>query len=582
MNSTKHPASRALPARRANSPALLQTAASSSRGSILRSLSLGAFAWGLASTLTGVASAQINVACVGDSITAGVGASSGNSYPTQLGKLLGSGYKVSNFGHSGATLMSNGNLPYINQTEYTNSSNSSPAIVVIMLGTNDAKDSNWANHSTFTSDYDALIAHYRGLPTHPIVCVMTPPTMYSTGFGGSSTTTLNNTIVPLEEQIANDNVAPIIDVHTATANHSEWFAADSSHVHPNDAGAAAIAQTVYMEIAYLTASTSLFEGENLTVAAQTAGVTVRSVADAAFSNGNGLFFDATAASQFITLDVPNLAAATYDVGLGVKAWNNKGTFQLAISRLDNQGSPANVGSPVDTYTANSIYPDIELGSWAPGTTSDKAVRFMITGKNASSTGYGIAVDYLRFIKQPTGGSLTASVAAGSTSPYNLTTLGTSDWAHWNSSYIHKSSGGGKISNVTQIGGGTYGVGTSTARNVSWSDGTPTGSGSSDNSYIWCDNTQDAGWTFTVPADTTSRTLNVLFSGTVGASVTLSAHLSDRSAPDVANTETISTTTLSVGTFTYHAASAGQTLTVTFIKVADHNSPSADLDAAWLQ
>ncbi len=526
--------------------------------------------------------AQINVACVGDSITAGGGATSGNGYPAQLGKLLGSGYKVTNFGHSGATLMSTGDLPYINQAEYTKSSNSSPDIVVIMLGTNDAKDANWANHSTFTSDYDALIDHYRSLPTHPIVCVMTPPTIYSSGFGGNSAPTLNNTIVPLEAQIAGDNVAPVIDVHSATANHPEWFAADASHVHPNDAGAAAIAQTVYMELTYLTASASLFEAEDLTVAAQTSGIAVRNVADAGFSNGAGIFFDATAASQFITFAVPNVAAATYNLSLGMKSWNNKGILQLAISRLDSQGNATNVGSAIDTYSANALFPEIEFGPWTPGTTSDKAFRLLISGKNASSAGYGLAVDYIRLIKQPTGGSLTASVAAGSTSPYNLTTLGTRDWAHWNANYIHKASGGGQISNVTRVGGGNYGVATQSVRNVSWSDGTPAASGSSDNSYIWCNNTQDAGWTFTVPADTTSRTLKVLFSGTVGGSITLSAHLSDRSAPDVANTETISTTNLSVGTFTYSAATAGQVLTVTFMKVADHNTTSADLDAAWLQ
>ncbi len=114
------------------------------------------------------------------------------------------------------------------------------------------------------------------------------------------------------------------------------------------------------------------------------------------------------------------------------------------------------------------------------------------------------------------------------------------------------------------------------------DGTPVGGGTNDQAYIWCNNTQDAGWTFTVPADTTSRTLNVLFGGATGASVTISAHLSDRSAPDVQSTQTITNGTLSLGIFTYNAAGAGQTLKITLIKVADNAGPSVDLDAAWLQ
>ena len=180
-----------------------------------------------------------------------------------------------------------------------------------------------------------------------------------------------------------------------------------------------------------------------------------------------------------------------------------------------------------------------------------------------------------------GGLLTGSVVAGSTSTYNLTSLGTTDWAHWNGTYIHKSSGGGQISNVTQIGAGNYGTFSDTNRNISWSDGTPTGSGTNDHAYIWCNNKQNAGWTFTAPADTTTRTLNVLFGGATGAVVNITATLSDGSATPYSNTQTITSAVLSLGTFTYHAASAGKTLQISLTKVQDANSPSADLDAAWL-
>ncbi len=180
-----------------------------------------------------------------------------------------------------------------------------------------------------------------------------------------------------------------------------------------------------------------------------------------------------------------------------------------------------------------------------------------------------------------GGALSGAVAAGSTSNYNLTSLGTTDWAHWNGTYIHKASGGGKISNITQVGGGNYGTYNSTSRNISWSDGTPTGSATDDQNYVWCNNVANAGWTFTVPADTTARTLNVLFGGASGAVVKISAHLSDSSAPDYSFTQTISTATLSLGTFTYHAGAASQTMTITLLKVSDSGAASVDLDSAWL-
>ena len=141
------------------------------------------------------------------------------------------------------------------------------------------------------------------------------------------------------------------------------------------------------------------EAESLIVAAQTSGVTYRIVSDSRFSGGAGSFFDATASGQYLTFDVPNITVGTYDVRVGLKNWNNKGIFQLAISRLDQQGSPTNVGVPVDQYNANEVFTEVDCGNWTPGTTSDKAFRFMVTGKNASSSGYGLAIDYIKLIPQ---------------------------------------------------------------------------------------------------------------------------------------------------------------------------------------
>lgn len=163
--------------------------------------------------------------------------------------------------------------------------------------------------------------------------------------------------------------------------------------------AASVARTFYTVLTLNGTPVSKYETENLSIAAQTSGVTVTTSADPQFSNTAGTFLNATATGQFVTYDVPNLAAGTYDVRVGVKTWNNKGIWQLAISRMDQQGSPTNVGSPIDEYSANTGYAEVDLGSWTPGTTSDKAFRFMVTSKNASSSGYQIAFDYIRLIKQ---------------------------------------------------------------------------------------------------------------------------------------------------------------------------------------
>src|SRR5258708_5608922 len=92
-----------------------------------------------------------HVACVGDSITFGYGASSAaTNYPSDLQKLLGPAVQVQNFGHNGATMLSNGTLPYIQQPEYAGAPTfvanaGAPAVVdvIIMLGTNDSAPTNW-------------------------------------------------------------------------------------------------------------------------------------------------------------------------------------------------------------------------------------------------------------------------------------------------------------------------------------------------------------------------------------------------------------------------------------------------------
>lgn len=120
---------------------------------------------------------QIKVACVGNSITYGFGIKDRDhhSYPAQLGTLLGTAWEVTNFGHSGATLLKNGNKPYWNLPEYKAALASNPDVVIIKLGTNDSKTINWDSHGTeYASDYKALIKAFRDLPSKPFIIIGLP------------------------------------------------------------------------------------------------------------------------------------------------------------------------------------------------------------------------------------------------------------------------------------------------------------------------------------------------------------------------------------------------------------------------
>ena len=81
------------------------------------------------------------IACVGDSITAGVHSSgAAHTYPSQLQDLLGDEYAVTNLGACGSTMLKKGNSPYWQRPQYTTLKRNKWDIVIIMLGTNDAKD----------------------------------------------------------------------------------------------------------------------------------------------------------------------------------------------------------------------------------------------------------------------------------------------------------------------------------------------------------------------------------------------------------------------------------------------------------
>ena len=177
------------------------------------------------------------------------------------------------------------------------------------------------------------------------------------------------------------------------------------------------------------------------------------------------------------------------------------------------------------------------------------------------------------IPLPGAGSLAGSQATAAAS-YNLTTLGTSDWAHWGTGEVygafdHKATGGSQISNVTTIGSGVYGQSHNASRNVTWTDGTPLASDSGDDAYIFANSALGAGFSFTVPADTTTRTLYV-YAGGYSDEMTLTAHLSDGSAADYVATASGSGLYTNLYTITYHASSAGQLLTVSCVNTSDVN------------
>ena len=192
----------------------------------------------LISLMNARAAEPIKVACVGDSITQGVGAQRGKSYPAQLQGLLGDGYQVGNFGVSARTLLKKGDFPYWNEKKYQDALAMEPAIVVIMLGTNDTKPQNWKFEAEFEADYRELVKSFQSLKSKPRVFVCRPVPVPGMGNYGINEENIQKEI-PRLDALAKALGCGVIDMHAALAKFPEML---PDRVHPNTAGAGEMAK----------------------------------------------------------------------------------------------------------------------------------------------------------------------------------------------------------------------------------------------------------------------------------------------------------------------------------------------------
>jgi hypothetical protein len=183
------------------------------------------------------------------------------------------------------------------------------------------------------------------------------------------------------------------------------------------------------------------------------------------------------------------------------------------------------------------------------------------------------------------GALSGSVAAPAAA-VQLTTEGTSDWAHWGlntaTDWNHKNGVTSQIGTFTSVAGGAAGRYADNSTAFTWTDGTPTATATNTTTGLYLAG-QNQGFRLTLPADPTTRTVRV-YVGAWRAQSRMVAHLSDGSAVDFTDTSLSNSsgpTTLRVYTFTYKAASNGQTLTLTFTQT-NATTGNVTLQAATLQ
>ena len=188
-------------------------------------------------------SAQIKVACIGDSITYGAKVENRKklAYPRQLGLMLGERYTVQNFGASGKTLLKKGNAPYWKTGLYKNALKWQPNIVVIKLGTNDTKMVNWKHKDELKQDLIDLVDSFQSLKSKPTVYLCLPVPAFLDG-KNIDRTRVKEGVIPVVKAVAALKKLPIIDLYQRMLDKEALM---PDKIHPNAEGAYELASEVY-------------------------------------------------------------------------------------------------------------------------------------------------------------------------------------------------------------------------------------------------------------------------------------------------------------------------------------------------
>ena len=194
-------------------------------------------------TISGYSKDKVRIACVGNSITYGARIENRevNSYPAQLGSILGDGYEVQNFGVGGTTLLRKGNLPYWKTDAYQKAMDFRPDWVFIKLGTNDTKPINRVFLDEYVQDYKDLIASFKELPGNPRVVLLLPVPVFSNDSTGITAQVVREKLLPMVREVAFDTGSEIINLYNLMIESPELF---PDKVHPSAAGATVIAKRV--------------------------------------------------------------------------------------------------------------------------------------------------------------------------------------------------------------------------------------------------------------------------------------------------------------------------------------------------
>jgi len=186
---------------------------------------------------------SIKVACIGDSITGGLGAggSEEDTYPAKLAEMLGTAYDVRNFSEGGKTMLSSGGSAYKDSEAYTQSVEYQPDVILIMLGSNDLEYlvSDDGAKDALYKDALALLESYAALDSNPVIYLLTPTQRTD---DRALDIALRDVLIPIYKKLAEDTEVGFIDIYTVSQSMKDHF---PDSIHPDAVAASFIATHLY-------------------------------------------------------------------------------------------------------------------------------------------------------------------------------------------------------------------------------------------------------------------------------------------------------------------------------------------------
>lgn len=185
--------------------------------------------------------ATVKLACLGDSITAGMRVEKEDCWVSQIAKILGEKAEVGNFGVSARCLLFKGDRPIVREKAYKDALAFHPDVLLIGLGTNDSKKINWRHKGEFINNFKAIIADFRKKnPKLKVYCLLPIPSQ-ETRDDGISRECIEKEIIPLIRQVAKSTNSKVINLNKVLQGKEHLL---EDGVHPNAEGHALMAEHI--------------------------------------------------------------------------------------------------------------------------------------------------------------------------------------------------------------------------------------------------------------------------------------------------------------------------------------------------